>query len=162
MLNRTLSIALALTLGAAVSQPLLAATPPVLDGQDTCLIGEKIVNGATPVEAMLDALANCDASIENVIREAIIAAPHASAELVAAAINASPDNALLIVQTAMAHAPSEMTDEILTIALESGIDPADILQATAAGVEDTTETTDTTVIPTTTDPIAVSGGVSAS
>lgn len=175
MFIKSLSVAVTLTLGLTAFQSAFALTPPE-DGQETCLIGENVAAGKAPVVAMLEAIATCNANIETIIRAAITAAPHASADLVQAAIAASPDNALLIVQTAMIHAPSAVADDILTVALEAGIDPADILQATAAGVEDTTVTEDTTVatettttettatitLPTTTSPTPINGGVSPS
>ena len=168
MLVKSLSIAAILTLGLTVTQSAFAVTPPALDAQDTCLIGEKVAKGINPVKAMLEALATCDADIETIVEAAITAAPYASAAIVRAAIEASPENAILIVKTAMATAPSEFTSDILAVALEAGVDPTDILEATAAGIEDTTlptettETTETTVLPTTTSPISTTGGISAS
>ena len=171
MFIKSLSIAATLTLGLTAGQSAFALDPPE-DGQETCLIGEKIAAGKTPVAAMLEAIATCNADIETIVRAAITAAPYASEALVRAAIEASPDDALLIIRTAMTAAPSEFDDDILVVALESGIDPADILQATAAGIEDTTvatettptttETAATTTLPTTTSPTPTNGGVSPS
>ena len=185
MFIKSLSIAATLTLGLTASQAAFALTTPE-DGQDTCLIGTKVAEGTSAVEAMLEAIATCDADIETIVRAAITASPASSSAIVEAAITASPasssaiveaaivaspDDVQLIIQTARANAPSEYQDAITVIGLVNNIGPdGEVLTATAAGVEDTTvvtettttETTATTTLPTTTSPTPTNGGVSPS
>ena len=171
MLVKSLSMATSLALSLAISQSAFALTPPE-DGQDTCLIGEKIVSGIAPIQAMLEAIRNCGADIETIVRATITAAPYASAAIVKAAIEASPKDALLIVRTGMKAAPSQFADDVLTVALEAGIDPANILEATAAGIGQTNTPRPPaqeavagqgdTALPTNTTPTPISGGISAS
>lgn len=163
-----------------ISHSAVAAPSEKINDQSTCLIGEQVASGTPVVVAMLEALAQCNASIETIIKAAITASPDSSINIVREAIATSPEDAVVIVQTAMTVAPSQFRDDILTVALEEGVDPGELLQATAAGNEapiatnttdtnntetnETTETSDTTeaatatTLPSSTSPTPNGGG----